>query len=243
VRSHRWLMALMLPASMFAQPANLIWDHNAHAWFMYFGDHPVSEHWGVHLEAQWRRSRLGSRWQQLLIRPGINYYPRTNVMLTAGYAYVRTYPYGNFPTISAFPEHRIFEQVQIAQPLRRVRLTHRIRLEQRWIEIVNPAGITGGTKVWRTQDRFRYMFRVDVPLKGPWSLGIYDELFLNYHRNIGPRVFDQNRAYVAAGYSVGKPGRLEVGYLNQILALRSGLPVQVNHTLQVAFYSTLPFAR
>lgn len=243
VTAYRWLMSLVLPALTFGQSPNPISDHNVQAWFMYFGDHKVSEHWGVHLEAQWRRSLVGSLFQQqLLIRPGINYYPSGNVMLTAGYAHVRTYLGGQFSAVNEFPEeHWIFEQAQLTQPLRRVRLTHRFRLEQRWIETVEPAGAPARIIRWRTQDRFRYMFRVDIPLKGRWSLGTYDELFLNYHGNVVPRVFDQNRAYVAVGHSTGKPGRLEVGYMNLILALPSGREVQV-HTLQVAFYSTMPFA-
>jgi len=44
-------------------------DVNAHLWLMYFGDHPVKKtKFGVHLEAQARRTNLGGQWQQFMVR-------------------------------------------------------------------------------------------------------------------------------------------------------------------------------
>ncbi len=40
-------------------------------WYMYFGDHPLTRSWGVHLEGQYRRQGIGQRWEQLLVRPGL----------------------------------------------------------------------------------------------------------------------------------------------------------------------------
>ena len=49
-------------------------DSNGHLWLNYVGDHPIRNGpWGVHLESQVRRADFGGSWQQLLIRPGINY--------------------------------------------------------------------------------------------------------------------------------------------------------------------------
>ena len=227
-----------------AQPVvGSVSDHNAHAWLMYFGDHKVSEKWGVHLEGQLRRADIGTEQQQLLFRPAVNYHPYKNITLTTGYAYARTFRYGEFPAPNPFPEHRIYEQALIRQSFGPVALQHRYRLEQRWIGVV-PAGATQGqVSTWRTQDRFRYMFRADIPIKGRWSLGTYDELFVNFGRNLGPNVFDQNRAYAAVGYNTGKFGRLEIGYMNQILAQRNGNVLEFNHTAQIGFFSTFPFRK
>ncbi len=232
-----------IPVLIQAQPASRVQDHNGNAWFMYFGDHKVSGKWDVHLEGQWRRAEMGASGQQLLLRPAVNYNASRNVMLTAGYAYVRTYQYGDFPAAEAFPEHRIYQQALVRQTLGRARLQHRYRLEQRWIGVVNRPEGTPQVAHWRTQDRFRYMLRGDVPLKGRWSVGAYNELFVNFGRNLGPNVFDQNRAYAALGYNTGKLGRVEVGYMNQIVAQRNGRVFEFNHTVQVAFISTMPFRK
>src|SRR5687768_12054866 len=99
----------------FLSAQDRVTDHNAHGWFMYFGDHPLgSSKWGVHLEGQWRRNAVISRWQQLLLRPAINYTLNNNVMLTGGYAYIRSYPYGEYPALrAATPEHRLWQQAMI----------------------------------------------------------------------------------------------------------------------------------
>ena len=103
----------LLQGLLLAQPSTSVSDHNANAWGMYFGDHKVSEKWGVHLEGQWRRANVGRNWQQLLVRPGVNYHVNKNLMLTVGYGYIRNYPYGEFPALTAFPEHRIYQQALV----------------------------------------------------------------------------------------------------------------------------------
>ena len=79
---------------------------NYNGWYMYMGDHPVSNKWGVHLEAQFRRHEVILSGQQLLLRTGINYHFNHNVFATAGHCFVETYRYGAFASTSDFPENR-----------------------------------------------------------------------------------------------------------------------------------------
>src|SRR5947208_500075 len=90
--------------------ANAQSDTNFHGWLMYFGDHPVSDRWGAHLEVQIRRTNGGLAPQQLLLRPAVNFTVNSHLMLTGGYAYVRTSRYGDYPAPAAFPENRFYEQ-------------------------------------------------------------------------------------------------------------------------------------
>ena len=109
-----------------------------HSWLNYFGNHPINNRWGAHIEAQWRRSGLFEDPMQLLLRWGANYYLTPNVTLTGGYSYIRTYRYGDYPTAATFPEHRIWQQVLLVQRLKpRVPLQHRYRLEQRNIGVMS----------------------------------------------------------------------------------------------------------
>ncbi len=227
-------LAAIIPSLACAQT---IQDTNLHAWFMYFGDHPLNDRWGVHLESQIRRADAGLTWQQLLIRPGINYQLNKNVMLTAGYAYARTSPYGDVPAKTAFPEHRVFEQALIKHGIKKVALQHRLRLEQRLV----------GTDRWEMRNRFRYMLRADIPLpiaasKGkPFGIAIYDEPFIHFGGNRGIRYLDQNRAYAALTYKLTRSNRLEFGYLHQYVPQRNGFVSEHNHTLQFAWFSVAPF--
>ena len=225
------------------------WDANHNGWYMYFGDHQVRGRWGVHLEGQLRRNEIITAWQQLLLRPGLNYQPSKHTLLTLGYAYVKTHPYGSYAIKHAFPEHRLYQQVLARQSAGRVRIQHRFRLEQRFMGQVIPSG-GGEAKLdsWRYQNRFRQFLKVEVPLGRKseevyWYLAAYNEVFLHLPPNLGARVFDQNRAYGALGRGLGKAGKLEIGYLHQLLAHRSGRVLESNHTLQVGFFSNVRFGK
>jgi hypothetical protein len=232
------------------QQADRIRAINENGWYMYFGDHHVSGRWGVHLEGQWRRSNVITNWQQLLLRPGVNYDLNEAVMLTAGYAFIDTWPYGGAPAPNRFPEHRFFQQALVRQRIGRTQTSHRYRLEQRLLgETQREADGSVNVNRYRYENRFRYMFRANVPLrgrtieKGDWYVGLYNEFFVNFGRNVASNIFDQNRAYAALGYKLGEVGNLEVGYMQQTLLQRSGRVLEYNHTFQVGVYSNLPFKR
>lgn len=244
VRNFQWAAWIVLLATS-PLPAQKIQDLNSHGWFMYFGDHPVSDRWGLHLEGQWRRADGITQWQQLLLRPGVNYSLKPNLILTLGYGFVRTHPYGDFPGPRVFPEHRVFQQLLAKHKGGPFRWQHRFRLEQRLID----QGRLGGPSEWQYRNRFRYMLRSDFPLqrealarKGAY-LGLYDEVFLAFGGHRGPQAVDQNRAYGAIGYNFGLIGRLEAGYMHQYVPQRNGRIVEHNHTAQVAFYSNFPFRK
>ena len=237
-----FLLTLALPI-----PATAQTDSNFHGWLMYFGDHPVSDRWGAHLEAQFRRTNGGLAPQQLLLRPAVNFTVNPHLMLTAGYAYVRTSRYGDYPAAAAFPENRFFEQALVKHKGGKVGIQHRLRLEQRLVgSVPSPAF---DVESWETRHRFRYMLRGDIPLpignrnNRRWGIGLYDEVFYQFGANRGARYLDQNRAYGALTYKLTKTNRLEFGYLHQYVAQRNGRIVEHNHTWQVALFSVTPFGR
>src|SRR4029453_11399423 len=97
-----WLQVISVASAQQSLPK--IVDFNKHVWINYSGEHAVSSNWGIHFDAQWRRADLATNWQQLQFRPAVNYRISPKVMLTAGYAFTRVYPYGDFPALRAFPE-------------------------------------------------------------------------------------------------------------------------------------------
>ena len=233
------LATLVLGSTLGAQvqPSRVI-DFNRHAWFSYSGDHAVKGRWGVHFDAQWRRAELGLQWQQYQLRPGVNFRIRRNVLLTAGYAYTRSYPYGEFPQAKAFPEHRVYQQALVQNRVHGVQLSHRIRMEQRFVQYPQTLD-----RSWTYQNRFRYMLKADFPITGKndslrWYLPAFNEILIGLPPNYGYRPWDQNRVFVGIGRVVG-PGRLEAGYLNQFLGQRNGRVFEFNSTLLVTFTSSV----
>jgi hypothetical protein len=88
------------------------------------------------------------------------------------------------------------------------------------------------------QDRFRYFFRTEVPVRGAryyWAL--QNEVFVKAGRSLNRRFYDQNRAYSAFGRRLGPIGRIEAGYMYQHVLLRDGVRQEHNHILVLSFLS------
>jgi hypothetical protein len=120
-------------------------------------------------------------------------------------------------------------------------------LEQRFVKspVLKGTNYAPGDAVFT--NRFRVLNRFSLPIKGKTivdkSLYItaFDEIMINFGKNVALNIFDQNRAYLALGYKIPKLGRLEVGYLNQLVLKGDGNKVENNHNLQVSLTSNLDF--
>lgn len=244
VRAGTLFLVLATSPAAAQGPSGRIHDPNLHAWFVYAGDHPVSERWGVHVEGQWRRHDAGIRPQQTFGRPAVNFKVTDRFSVTGGYAFALTHRYGDFPARAAFPEHRIYQQAIYQYAYRGINLQHRARVEQRWIGVRAPLEGGGVADLgWRRQNRFRYFFRIGVPWKKtPWSFIASNELLLNF-ASPGTPTFDQNRAFGGLGYNVGRFTRVEAGYLQQSLLQRNGRILELNHTMLVSINSRFPFRK
>lgn len=246
-------MACLLAAQLTAH-SQVVRQHtdNLNGWYMYFGDHKVSDKWGVHLEAQFRRHNVITEPQQLLLRTGISYYFHKQAFATVGYCFVDTYPYGDFLVTTIFPEHRIWEQLQIKNTVGKFEWVSRFRLEQRFSQLpvmaADSSGYTPGDAIYT--NRVRLLNRFSLPLNGKPTIEdktlyatAYDELLVSFGEHVGYNIFDQNRAYLALGYKIPKVGRLEVGYMNQLLLKGDGIKYENNHTIQVGLSSTIDFMK
>lgn len=228
-------------------------DKNSIGWFVFTGVFKIKPKISIHTEYQWRRADVVKNWQQSLSRTSINYAIRKDVSLNAGYAFVETFPYGDYTPANTFPEHRIFEQAVINNPLGRLLLSHRFTLEQRFLGSVS---IQNGKKNtdWNYLNRVRYRLRAELPLtknvqsgKNIWSIAFMDELFIGWGNKIGVNIFDQNRLALLLNYQVNKKIKLEVGYLNQVVQQGKRIndkPVfQYNNGFIMASHVSLSFVK
>jgi long-subunit fatty acid transport protein len=164
---------------------------------------------------------------QNLLRLGINYSINPKFSVRAGYALAETYNYGDIPLNNLgkqFTEHRSWQMVNLTDKVKAFELSHRFMLEQRFIGRYSNAQMKKEDQ-FIFSNRFRYMFRVQVPLKGntmadntPY-LAVYDELLIGFGKNVNENVFDQNRLGILLGYRFNSKTRIEGGYLNQIAQL------------------------
>jgi hypothetical protein len=202
-------------------------DTNTIGWYNYFGTFKLDDKFSIHSEYQWRRNNIITENQQGLLRVGANYQVNNKIQLRVGYAWVETYPYGDYPINSLgrdFTEHRIFQAITLTDKISKFDVSHRFMLEQRFVgRYTQPALKTEDD--YPFLNRLRYMFRIQMPLKGaeiknkiPY-LAAYNEVFIGFGKNINENIFDQNRIGLLIGYRFDSTLRIEAGYLNQTLQL------------------------
>lgn len=215
------LILITITVPSYSQEQRLT-DHNTIAWLVYTGTFNIRPKLAIYTEYQWRRVDGFRNWQQGLLRGGINFALRKDITLNAGYAFAETFPYGDYAASIDFPEHRIFEQVVIKNPIGKVEISHRFTLEQRFVGRVT---MDNARKLidWFYLNRMRYRIKTEIPIsnkgsdKKRWSLIFQDEIFIGWGENIGTNVFDQNRLALLVGYKLNQQVKLEAGYLSQIL--------------------------
>jgi len=175
-------------------------------WMIYIGNKKLNSKWNIHNEVQYRNYNAIGDLEQLLLRTGIGYnLTENNNNLLLGYGYILSENYiGTTDEKMSVNEHRIFQQFTTKQTFWKIKLSHRYRFEQRFVE--------DDFKL-----RFRYFLGINVPLmkkesnKNTLYLSAYNEIFLNTESS----VFDRNRVYGGLGYHLSNSIKLEIGYMNQ----------------------------
>jgi hypothetical protein len=207
------LVGLVLLLAAHAAAAQVDEDQTG-AWYMYFWNTTLeNSRFGFQGDVQHRNWDIGGDLEQLLIRGGGTWQPEgSRNRYTLGYAHITSGVFGASGAKSR--EDRLYQEALIPQTLgRKVYLTHRFRLEQRWVDNQD------------FRNRARYFFGLNYPFnqdtlgRGAIYLAFYNELFVNLERDIGEgrRVdyFDRNRLYLAAGWSATDRMRLQFGYMHQ----------------------------
>jgi Protein of unknown function (DUF2490) len=226
---------------------------NTDVWFGYTGSHKIADKWSLHLEFQYRLNDGISNKMQWMPRVGITRILSPQATVTAGYAFIETYPYGEFAAKSAFPENRIWEQLQLKHQVSNFEWVSRFRLEQRYVQSpVLEVGFGGsfytpGPAIFT--NRFRLLNRFSMPFKGKtitdnaFYLTAFDEFMINFGENVQKNIFDQNRLFFGIGYKFPKLGRLEVGYMEQTIIKSDAIKVENNHTISMSLSCSLDFIK
>jgi hypothetical protein len=222
------LLTLSLP--LFAGPRD---EHTY--WGAWFGSTGLGDGWSITSDVQLRSSSDGDGLRNTLLRAGLTRALDARNALTGGYAWIGTHDNPG----ADLAEHRIWQQYVHGAAFGRAALTHRLRLEQRFVE-PSPGAARGFSQ------RLRYFARAVEPLQGegPFQAGpflaLQNETFLTLQQAsyTNGRLFDQNRAYVALGWRFERRFDVELGYLNQFVE-RRGRDTMA-HVVQLAFYTRLP---
>ncbi|MGE7773652.1 DUF2490 domain-containing protein [Chitinophaga sp. NPDC101104] len=236
----------LLLCALLIQSASVVAQSQFTGWFANFSTFRIPDtKFSIHFDGQLRSSDEWETLQTFILRPGINYHVRKNMVLTAGYALVGNRTLGDF-----FAEHRIWEQFIVNHNVGGfMPLQHRFRVEQRFIPTVRAH--TGEPEKVETNvsHRVRYFVRGLLPFSGQagFKKGMFgalqNEIFINFAntRYANSHAFDQNRAYGAIGYRFSPKFDMEAGYLHHYTMRFNGQSTSFvnNNVIQVATYVRL----
>ena len=229
--------ALLLAVLGWAAPA---WGQGGTpvGWLRASLDAPLRGKWSLHTEVETRQSNTHLHGQQLG-RLGLRVRIAPCLSFAAGYVFAANEgPMNNGP---ALPEHRLYQEIALADVTGPLRVSHRIRTEERWLR-------TSQEAPYRFAPRLRYQLRLVAPLGTGGRLpvgGLYAVFANEVFAGLGPRegrnFLEENRMSAGLGYRLSRRTTLEVAYLrqNQADELRVG-QAYVRNALQVSLAVAAP---
>lgn len=228
-------LSLLIYANCFSQKT----VQDQRTWFAYLGQYKISQKFGLHVEAQLRYENHFEHNLQNVYRIGGVYFIKPNEHLTLGYGLIHTY---NAAADDYFAENRLWEQYQINRKWKKNTMTHRLRLEQRWIE-----QLADNSTAYQNRLRYlnRNLFHIANSKSGNEELYavLQDEVFLTVGENkVNSKFMDQNRFLVGLGLNYKNNLRLELGYMNQYVTSSYGNDA-MNHTISVTLFHNLDFQK
>lgn len=244
------LVLLLMPFAIYGQTAPAkVTAQQSFLWLQAFSSVKFKNGWSVPLEAQLRRADTGLTWQALLARAALVREVNKHVAVGGGFGIQVTWPYGAFPAATRFHENRTFEQVVVKWEARSTGFENRLRLEQRWVEKVDPIA----RKVLDAHtytNRLRYKSGVTIPLRrvdpsksglgdGDTFLFVNDEIAFNFGKNVQKNTFDQNRFAVGIGHHFSKL-IFQGGYLHQYIQRSDGVRFESNHAITLSLTYNIP---
>lgn len=193
-------------------------------WYVYFGNHKVSDKLSINTGAQLWTYEPISNFNFRILHTGLNYH--FNNKMTASFVY------GNVNWDRRFEdtdepntkENRIYEQFSLKSKVGKFSLENRLRYEQRFL-------VVGETK--ETLKRIRYRIKATLPLTKTFFINVYDEIIFN----VNDPIFQQNRLYGALGIKASKNYSIQLGYL------KNNFKTKAYDRLQVGLYVKTDFRK
>ena len=141
-------------------------------------------------------------------------------------------------------ERRTYQQLLWRAEVKNIVFLQRVRIEQRWHEVLDP--LDGTVDRIRYSNRFRFLisasFKVFNNPKWPRAV-ISDEILFHVGKEIVFNTFDQNRLFLGFNSRLGKKWTADYGYMMVYQQRYSGFEYDLNHTIRLFFYYTPDFRK
>ncbi len=233
-----YIVLLALFKSSIAQNASpaIVRDHML--WLGYYNSVIFNPQWSINSDLQFRTKNGVKDYSQVLIRTDVSYKPKDRVTVSLGMAHFR-YFITNEKTRS---EWRPWQELKLTDKVGNCRLTHRLRVEQRFNETVKNSE---ATKDYQFNFRFRYRLDLRYPILkekeagNNWYALVGNELMINAGSIISYNYFDQDRLYAGINYEVNKKLSLQFQYMHIWQQSSNGLTLNSNEVLRFNIYHSI----
>lgn len=191
-------------------------------WYTYGSNHRISERFSITPYAEFRFYEPSSNYNLLFVSLRGNYHLNANSSVGLGYAFLdidNVFEFDHRPNIK---EHRILEQYVYKHNWGKIKITHRGRLEHRFLDFRTRTEI---------QNRLRYRISFKYSFNKTLYVLLSEEPFINFQ----DQVFHENRFYVGLGVNVLKHAQLSIGYMKQNIRkfnlnrIQLGISFQTDH--------------
>jgi hypothetical protein len=187
-------------------------------WNVISSKYTFNKKWSAFFEAQLRSQQFYSNYHYHEFKGGVGYSLPKNVSILFAIGKYNTYqPTGSFKTPMLADEIRIWQQLVLSNNINRLKIEHRYRFEQRFINDTY-------------RNRFRYRLNAILPINNltvqekTWYISLSNEIFLN-NRGV---FFEQNRIFVGGGYQINDQVTIQGGWLNRFDNFGNGIEIKKN---------------
>jgi len=189
-------------------------ERKVEGWFLLLNNHSFNGKWSVGNEFHFRQTNFLATRSQVIIRPHLTYTTANKTQYSLGYSFVSSNPYKSEQD-HINPEHNIWQQVTLNNVLNKVHVSHRFRLEERFIGEVALQNSEYAVKSYDYASRFRYRITLRRDLSEKIFALVFDEFWLNAKHGLMPQAIDRNWISVALGYTFNDRLSAQMAYLHQ----------------------------
>ena len=239
------IFLLLVSCSVYAQDSRKEVIRQNLAVAAYTAELEFSPKWSLNLEVQERIYTDPVKQSQMFCKSQLGFEPFKNFSFKNGIAYYLNSPGDpEFSSSLKVPEIRLNHDLGYSHNLRSIHLSHRYRMEERFIHNKQGDALIAG---YRFLERITYMLSLEYKIINSKKhdhdiyLKLSDGIYVTTHKGILINSFDQNRFSAGFNYQLLKNLSVELGYINLYQQRISGVEylnrniasLGINHSLKL----------
>ncbi len=207
-------------------------------WLGYYNSIIINPKWSINSDLQFRTKSEVKDYSQALVRSDVSYKFEERLTISLGFAHFRYF----LTKEKTRGEWRPWQELKLIDKVGNCKLTHRLRVEQRFNETVKNSEATND---YQFNFRFRYRLDLRYPILkekeagNNWFVLVGNEIMLNAGNSISYNYFDQDRLYAGINYEINKKISLQLQYMHIWQQAFNGLTLNSNEVLRFNIYHTI----